>query len=82
MRVVKAERWHKVASASEGSFDSFGKGAGAAPRRCTVCGSTDLAAPGETVVDGISLARYRVVRCGGCDYDLLELVPAVVAKAC
>jgi hypothetical protein len=78
MRVVKAERWHKVAGASEGLF----RGAGVAPRRCSVCGSADLAAPGETVVDGASLARYRVVRCGGCDYDLLELVPAVVAKAC
>jgi hypothetical protein len=78
MRVVKAERWHKVASASDASF----RGASAAPRRCTVCGSTDLTNSSETVVDGVSLARYRVVRCGGCDYDLLELVPAVVAKAC
>ena len=78
MRVVRAERWHKVASASEGSL----RGASAAPRRCSVCGSAELTAAGETVVDGATLARYRVVRCGGCEFDLLEPAVAVVAQAC
>ncbi len=60
MRVVKAERWHRVDTTSHGS------------RRCSACGSSQLVPTGETVLDSGSLKWYRVVRCGGCAYDLLE----------
>ena len=77
MRVVKAERWHLV----ETSQETTAPRVGAPPRRCSVCGSPQLAAPGETVLDAATLARYRVVRCGGCGYDLLEPLPAVALAA-
>jgi hypothetical protein len=71
MRVVKADRWHKVQPAADSTAD----------RRCSVCGSSRLAAPGETVLDGTTRARYHVVRCAGCGFDLLEPVPTVLATA-
>jgi hypothetical protein len=71
MQVVKAERWHKV--------ETSRPRAGAASRRCSVCGSQHLAPHGDPVLDGVTLARYQVVRCEGCGYDLLEmLVPELV----
>ncbi len=60
MRVVKANRWHKVDHESQPS------------RRCSWCGSSELTATGETVLDSATLKWYRVVRCGGCAFDLLE----------
>ena len=60
MRVVKAERWHQVETKSD------------AVRRCSVCGDSRLTPTGETVMDGLTRARYSIVRCGGCAYDLLE----------
>jgi DNA-directed RNA polymerase subunit RPC12/RpoP len=75
MRVVKAERWHKV----ETNEHTAAAGAGAASRRCSVCGSQQLRALGDTVLDSATLGRYRVIRCEGCGYDLLE--PVAVAPA-
>src|SRR5688572_24725532 len=71
MRVVKADRWHKVELAADSAAD----------RRCSVCGSLRLAAPGETVLDGTTRTRYRVVRCAGCGFDLLEPLPKAFATA-
>ena len=71
MRVVKAERWHRVDTESEAS------------RRCSVCGSAQLSPTGETVLDSGTLKWHRVIRCGGCAYDLLEeTTPAAVAAQC
>ena len=69
MRVVKAERWHGVETKAE------------AVRRCSVCGESRLTPTGETVMDGCTLARYSVVRCGGCAYDLLEELPLAAVSA-
>ena len=68
MRVVKAERWHKVEALPQLTAGSGGE------RVCSACGSGQLGAPGETVLDGTMLARYRIVRCIRCGYDLLEPV--------
>lgn len=70
MRVVKAERWRKVATP-----------AGLIGRHCSTCGSSRLATLGETVLDGSTLTRYQVVRCEDCGYDLLEPTCQVVAQA-
>jgi len=69
MRVVKAERWHRVEGKSQ------------AARRCSVCGESRLTPTGETVMDGCTLTRYSVVRCGGCAYDLLEELPLATVSA-
>ncbi len=69
MQVVKAERWHMV---ERGEADG-------ALRRCSVCGSLYLTARGEPVIDGSTLTRYRVLRCEGCGYDLLEPLTADLA---
>ena len=74
MRVVKAERWHMVAT-DEGAV----AGAGAASRYCSVCGSRQLVPHEDAVLDGVTLRRYRTVRCGGCGYDLLEPLAAPAA---
>ncbi len=71
MQIVKAERWHKVEPVSGGST----------MRHCSVCGSRRLAVRDEPVLDGSTRARYRVVRCDGCGYDLLEPLPAELAGA-
>ncbi|HEY7060333.1 MAG TPA: hypothetical protein VII06_02555 [Chloroflexota bacterium] len=68
MRVVKAERWHMV----ETDNGAPTAGAGGALRRCSVCGSRQLQAHEDAVLDGATLRRYRTVRCEGCGYDLLE----------
>jgi hypothetical protein len=70
MRVVKADRWHRV-EAEPG-----------ARRCCSVCGSTELTATDETVLDSSSLRWYRVVRCGGCAYDLLEESALAAVASC
>jgi hypothetical protein len=75
MRVVKAERWHHVASAEAPGVD------GRPARRCSVCASAQLGSGGDIVMDGASLARYQVVRCGGCGYDLLEPLAVTLAAS-
>ena len=67
MRVVKAERWHMVET-----------DAGTGARRCSVCGSRQLLPHEDAVLDGVTLRRYRTVRCEGCGYDLLEPLAAPV----
>ena len=74
MRVVKAERWHMVET-DEGAA----AGAGTALRRCSVCGSRQLHPHEDAVLDGVTLRRYRTVRCEGCGYDLLEPLAAPAA---
>jgi hypothetical protein len=69
MRVVKAERWHRVETSSK------------AVRRCSVCGESRLTPTGETVLDSSTMTRYGVVRCGGCAYDLLEELPLAAVSA-
>ncbi len=68
MRVVKADRWHMVATDETLTATD----AGTASRRCSVCGSRRLVAHEDAVLDGATLRRYRTVRCEGCGYDLLE----------
>jgi hypothetical protein len=74
MQVVKAERWHKVEIQRPSN--------GAAVRQCSVCGSSRLTPHGDNVLDGISLDRYRVVRCEGCGFDLLEPLAPELVGAC
>ena len=74
MQVVKAERWHKV--------ETWHPSAGATERRCSVCGSAHLAPHGDVALDGTTLARYRVVRCEGCGFDLLEPLAPELVGAC
>ena len=69
MRVVRAERWH------------FVRGGAAAAAGCSVCGSGRLGTLGETVIDGETAARYRVVRCQDCGYDLLTAPDHALAAA-
>ena len=76
MRVVKAERWHKVERPENPMAEATSPA-----RSCSVCGSQHLTSPGQTVVDAGTLARYRVVRCAGCGYDLLEPTNAALAAA-
>jgi ribosomal protein S27E len=64
MQIVRAERWHQV--------DTARSGARAEGRRCSVCGAQQLRPRPEAVFDGVTRRRYRVVRCAGCGYDLLE----------
>ncbi|MBX5490486.1 MAG: hypothetical protein IRZ14_04960 [Chloroflexi bacterium] len=71
MRVVRAERWHHV----RGSHGTSG------PRRCSVCGSAQLTAAGEVVLDARTSQRYRVVRCHDCGYDLLEALGLLLSVA-
>ncbi|HZU06593.1 MAG TPA: hypothetical protein VFB73_11520 [Chloroflexota bacterium] len=61
MQVIRAERWHQVVVPPE-----------PAPPYCSVCGSTRLTPRREVVFDGTTRARYHLVRCGGCGYDLLQ----------
>jgi hypothetical protein len=75
MRVVKADRWHMVATDEAPAA----AGAGTASRRCSVCGSQHLVAHDDAVLDGATLRRYRTVRCEGCGYDLLEPLAAPAA---
>ncbi len=74
MYVVKAARWHFVEVLPSATRTPI--------RRCSVCASTDLTASGQTALDALANRRYRIVRCQGCGYDLLEpAVPAVVAAS-
>lgn len=66
MRIVKAERWHRV-------DEDHGV------EQCSVCWSTRLRRTNDVVLDSTSLQQYRIVRCQGCDYDLLEAAPAAAA---
>ena len=77
MRVVKAERWHRV-DAVHGASPTGASGV-VASGRCSVCGSSQLSPHDRVVMDGVSQTRYSVVRCAGCGYDLLE--PLLVAQA-
>jgi DNA-directed RNA polymerase subunit RPC12/RpoP len=77
MRVVKADRWHMVATDEAPTA----AGAGTASRRCSVCGSRHLVAHEGAVIDGATLRRYRTVRCEGCGYDLLEPLVAAPTTA-
>ena len=74
MRVVKGERWHMVET-----DEAAAAGAGMASRRCSVCGSPHLVPHADAVLDGVTLRRYRTVRCEGCGYDLLEPLAAPAA---
>ncbi len=74
MRVVKAERWHKVNVVPT-------SGSQPPQRMCSACGSHQLGAPSDTVIDATTLQRYRVVRCQQCGYDLLEAVAPSLAAA-
>ncbi len=64
MDVVRAERWHLV--------DTAGKNGASTRRRCSVCGMEQLYPRDGAVLDSASRQRFRVVRCAGCGYDLLE----------
>jgi hypothetical protein len=68
MRIVKAERWHRVDR--EGGID-----------QCSVCWSGRLLRTNDVVLDSTTLQQYRVVRCQGCGYDLLEPVPSAVGAS-
>ena len=68
MYLVRAARWHMVEIPPTTSTSS----AGAPPRRCSACGSGELAPAGTTVMDALTHERYSMVRCYGCGYDLLE----------
>jgi hypothetical protein len=64
MYIVKAVRWHMVERLPT---------SGAAPARCcSMCGCSQLRPSDETALDASTGMRYRVVRCHGCGYDLLE----------
>ena len=77
MRVVRAERWHKVELPQE----AMASGLAGAARHCSACGSAQLSPHTETVLDGTTLTRYHIVRCGSCGYDLLEPVALTLASA-
>ena len=66
MYMIKAARWHTVEV-----LPALERARG---RRCTVCAGSDLGPLGELVLDAVSGTHYRIVRCAGCGYDLLESV--------
>jgi hypothetical protein len=73
MYIVKAARWHGV------ELLPFPDGTSA--RCCSACACSDLSAAGEIALDAATGVRYRVVRCHGCAYDLLEPLASSSAAA-
>jgi hypothetical protein len=71
MLIVKVARWHVV--------ERLRSVAGPAVRCCSVCGGVEFGAPAETALDAATGRYYDVVRCPGCNYDLLEPVPPAAA---
>jgi hypothetical protein len=73
MYLVQAARWHAVRHLPTPEQTPT--------RYCSVCGSAQLRPSEETVLDAGTRLRYRVVRCHGCGYDLLEPLPAASSAA-